>query len=264
MLKVLVVEDQPAVCTALELLFELNSLPAMVAHDPEKALSLIASEDIGAVVQDMNFRRDATDGEEGTRLLRAIKKLDPDLPVLDHDRVHFARSGGTAHQGGRQRLHRQALGRRQARQHREESRSHARALAREHAPARAGIARPARARRELRHLWPGLRQSADARGRQLGGQGGSLRRCRFWSAAPTARAKSGSRRSSRPTRGGATSLSCRSTRAGCPTSFSRPSSSAPKPARTPEPRSYASVGSKKPTAERSSSTRSATCRPTGR
>ena len=26
-------------------------------------------EDIGAVVQDMNFRRDATDGEEGTRLL---------------------------------------------------------------------------------------------------------------------------------------------------------------------------------------------------
>jgi len=81
-LKVLVVEDQPAVCTALELLFELNSLPALVAHDPEKALSLIASEDIGAVVQDMNFRRDATDGEEGTRLLRAIKKLDPDLPVL--------------------------------------------------------------------------------------------------------------------------------------------------------------------------------------
>jgi DNA-binding NtrC family response regulator len=81
-LKVLVVEDQPAVCTALELLFELHGLPALVAHDPEKALELIASEDIGAVVQDMNFRRDATDGEEGTRLLRATKKLDPDLPVL--------------------------------------------------------------------------------------------------------------------------------------------------------------------------------------
>jgi DNA-binding NtrC family response regulator len=81
-LKVLIVEDQPAVCTALELLFELHGLPALVAHDPQKALELIASEDIGAVVQDMNFRRDATDGEEGTRLLRATKKLDPDLPVL--------------------------------------------------------------------------------------------------------------------------------------------------------------------------------------
>jgi DNA-binding NtrC family response regulator len=81
-LKVLIVEDQPAVCTALELLFELHGLPALVAHDPDKALSLIASEDVGAVVQDMNFRRDATDGEEGTKLLRATKKLDPDLPVL--------------------------------------------------------------------------------------------------------------------------------------------------------------------------------------
>ena len=82
MLKVLVVDDQPAVSTALELLFDLNGLSTLVASNPERALQLIASEDIGAVVQDMNFRRDATDGEEGTRLLRAIKKLDPDLPVL--------------------------------------------------------------------------------------------------------------------------------------------------------------------------------------
>ena len=51
---------------------------------------------------------------------------------------------------------------------------------------------------------------------------------------------------------------------GLPDELSRPSSSAPKPARTPEPRSYASVASKKRTAERSSSTRSATSRPTGR
>jgi len=81
-LKVLVVDDQPAVCTALELLFELQGIPTLVANDPERALSLIASEDIGAVVQDMNFRRDATDGEEGAKLLRSIKRLDPDLPVL--------------------------------------------------------------------------------------------------------------------------------------------------------------------------------------
>ena len=58
MLKVLVVDDRPAVCTALELLFELHGLPALVADDPEQALSLIASEDLGAVVQDMNFRRE--------------------------------------------------------------------------------------------------------------------------------------------------------------------------------------------------------------
>jgi DNA-binding NtrC family response regulator len=82
MLKVLVVEDQPAVCTALEMLFDLHGMPALVANEPDRALSLIASEDIGAVVQDMNFRRGATGGEEGLSLLRSIRRLDPDLPVL--------------------------------------------------------------------------------------------------------------------------------------------------------------------------------------
>ena len=81
-LKVLIVDDQPAVCAALELLFELHGLAALVARTPEEALSFIAAEDIGAVVQDMNFRRDATSGAEGLDLLRAIKRLDPDLPVL--------------------------------------------------------------------------------------------------------------------------------------------------------------------------------------
>jgi DNA-binding NtrC family response regulator len=81
-LKVLVVDDQRAVCTALELLFELHGLQTIVASTPEEALRAVTTEDVGAVVQDMNFRRDATSGEEGTELLRAIKRLDPDLPVL--------------------------------------------------------------------------------------------------------------------------------------------------------------------------------------
>ncbi|HEX3850696.1 MAG TPA: response regulator [Polyangiaceae bacterium] len=40
------------------------------------------SEDLGVVLQDMNFHRDATTGEEGEALLRAIKRLDRELPVL--------------------------------------------------------------------------------------------------------------------------------------------------------------------------------------
>jgi DNA-binding NtrC family response regulator len=34
------------------------------------------------VLQDMNFHRDATSGEEGEALLHAIRKLDPELPVV--------------------------------------------------------------------------------------------------------------------------------------------------------------------------------------
>ncbi|HXU81007.1 MAG TPA: sigma-54 dependent transcriptional regulator [Polyangia bacterium] len=82
MLKVLIVDDQPAVRSALETLFELADLPAVSVSRPEEALNLLATEDIGAVVQDMNFTQEETSGAEGTRLFRAIHELDPDMPVL--------------------------------------------------------------------------------------------------------------------------------------------------------------------------------------
>ena len=81
-MKVLIADDQPAVCAALQLLFELHGLPSVVVNRPEEALDLIATEDIGAVVQDMNFTQEKTSGEEGVALFRAIKKLDADLPVV--------------------------------------------------------------------------------------------------------------------------------------------------------------------------------------
>ena len=82
MLKVLIVDDQPAVRTALETLFELNNLPTVSVNTPEAALQQLATEDIGAVVQDMNFAASETSGNEGERLFRAIRELDPDMPVL--------------------------------------------------------------------------------------------------------------------------------------------------------------------------------------
>jgi DNA-binding NtrC family response regulator len=82
MLKVLVADDQPAVCTALELLFELEGIPTLIARTPDQALAFIAHEDVGVVLQDMNFRRDATSGDEGVALMRAIRKLDPDVPIV--------------------------------------------------------------------------------------------------------------------------------------------------------------------------------------
>jgi len=82
MLNVLVVDDQASVRTALDVLFELHSIPVMTASTPEEALELVAREDIGLVIQDMNFRRDTTSGEEGVELMRAIRKLDPDLPIV--------------------------------------------------------------------------------------------------------------------------------------------------------------------------------------
>ena len=82
MAKVLIVDDQPAVRTALETLFDVHGLPALAAGTVSEALDLIAREDIGAVVQDMNFTQNQTSGEEGVKLFRAIRALDPEMPVL--------------------------------------------------------------------------------------------------------------------------------------------------------------------------------------
>ena len=80
--KVLIVDDQAAVRTALETLFELGGLTPVAVSSAEEALDQIATEDIGAVVQDMNFTEEQTSGADGVRLFRAIRQLDPDMPIV--------------------------------------------------------------------------------------------------------------------------------------------------------------------------------------
>lgn len=85
MLKVLIVEDQPAVATALQVLFEIRGTPCVLSRSPGEALTRLdadAAQEIGVVVQDMNFSPEATSGEEGIALFREVKRRDPGLPVL--------------------------------------------------------------------------------------------------------------------------------------------------------------------------------------
>jgi DNA-binding NtrC family response regulator len=79
---VLVVDDQQAVRTALVVLLELHGMSCLEASSPEQALDIVRREDVGAVIQDMNFSKDTTSGAEGRELFRAIRALDPDLPVI--------------------------------------------------------------------------------------------------------------------------------------------------------------------------------------
>ncbi len=79
---ILVIDDNPAVGTALELLFSLRDLRTRVALSPEEGLRRLATERIDLVVQDMNFTEDTTSGEEGVALFRAIRERHPDMPVI--------------------------------------------------------------------------------------------------------------------------------------------------------------------------------------
>jgi DNA-binding NtrC family response regulator len=81
-MKVLVVDDQEAVRTALSVLLDVHGIESLTANNPAQALALVRTEDIGVVIQDMNFTKDTTSGAEGAALFREIHALDPDLPVI--------------------------------------------------------------------------------------------------------------------------------------------------------------------------------------
>jgi DNA-binding NtrC family response regulator len=81
-MKVLIVDDQAAIRESLQVLFELHGLEPLAVATPDEALDLVASEDVGVVVQDMNFTQHATTGESGVALFRALRNLDADLPIV--------------------------------------------------------------------------------------------------------------------------------------------------------------------------------------
>src|ERR1051325_1242724 len=79
---VLVIDDNPAVATALEVLFSLRDLRTLSADSPARALAILDRQPIDIVIQDMNFRADTTSGEDGAALFRTIRARFPELPVI--------------------------------------------------------------------------------------------------------------------------------------------------------------------------------------
>ncbi|HEV2111958.1 MAG TPA: response regulator, partial [Gammaproteobacteria bacterium] len=80
--KILVIDDNRAICDALALLFELHGLGTLKAASPDEGLALIASGGVDLVIQDMNFTGANTSGSEGTALFREIRRRHPDLPII--------------------------------------------------------------------------------------------------------------------------------------------------------------------------------------
>jgi DNA-binding NtrC family response regulator len=79
---VLVVDDNEAVRTAFEVLLSLHGAQVMPAASPTQALQVLEQGNVDLVIQDMNFRREATSGEEGIALFREIRARLPDLPII--------------------------------------------------------------------------------------------------------------------------------------------------------------------------------------
>ena len=82
MRSVLVIDDNHAVCTALDVLLSLQGLRVLTTSGPGPGLAVLERESVDLIIQDMNFRRDLTSGEEGVALFHKIKQRFPDVPVV--------------------------------------------------------------------------------------------------------------------------------------------------------------------------------------
>ena len=78
----LIIDDNPAVATALEVLFSLHDIGTLHAQTPEAGLAMLQTESVDLVIQDMNFTEDTTSGDEGVALFAQIRAQHPDLPVI--------------------------------------------------------------------------------------------------------------------------------------------------------------------------------------
>ena len=79
---ILVIDDNRAVSTALDVLFSLHDIRTLQAQSPREGLELLQREQVDLVIQDMNFEADTTSGDEGTALFHQIRARHPDLPVI--------------------------------------------------------------------------------------------------------------------------------------------------------------------------------------
>ena len=78
---ILLVDDDPSVTASLGLLLKQAGYRSVAASTPAETLEKVTSGKFQLVIQDMNFSRNTT-GEEGLQLLRQLKSLRPNMPVI--------------------------------------------------------------------------------------------------------------------------------------------------------------------------------------
>jgi DNA-binding NtrC family response regulator len=82
MARILVVDDNPDVLDALDLLLSLHHHQVISASSAKEALLAVAHRKIDMVIQDMNFSHDLTSGNEGKSLFYQLQQQHPTLPIV--------------------------------------------------------------------------------------------------------------------------------------------------------------------------------------
>jgi len=79
---ILVVDDNPDILEALDLLLGLHGYTVQTASNKKQALFVVTHQVVDLVIQDMNFAQGVTSGNDGKSLFLELKALKADLPII--------------------------------------------------------------------------------------------------------------------------------------------------------------------------------------
>jgi len=79
---ILVVDDDEGILSALTMLLRSEGFVPLAASSPEQALVVLSREDIRCILMDLNYSADTTSGDEGLKLISAIRAQDELVPIV--------------------------------------------------------------------------------------------------------------------------------------------------------------------------------------
>ena len=82
MATILVIDDSPAICTALAVLFELHGHRVLQATSPALAIQVLQNQPVDLILQDMNFAKGEMSGTQGKTLFYLLRQDYPTIPVI--------------------------------------------------------------------------------------------------------------------------------------------------------------------------------------
>jgi CheY-like chemotaxis protein len=78
----LVLDDQPAICLALELLLELHGWQIGVTTTPAEALTQLERSSFDVIIQDLNLLPGEQDGRSGLKMIADVHTRWPAMPIV--------------------------------------------------------------------------------------------------------------------------------------------------------------------------------------
>ncbi|MGV8835193.1 sigma-54-dependent transcriptional regulator [Cellvibrio sp.] len=79
---ILVVDDDEGILSALTMLLRSEGFAPIAISSPEQALAVLSHEDIRCILMDLNYSADTTSGDEGLKLISAIRAMDELVPIV--------------------------------------------------------------------------------------------------------------------------------------------------------------------------------------